>query len=180
MSKFKEIKISGQIVYSGFIRIHRDEILLPDGNPSVREYVWHPGAAMIIPILPNGNVIMERQFRYCTNEEYLEFPAGKLDPGENPLEAAHRELLEETGYVAEEIKHLTTIHPVIGYSNERIEIFVAKNLTYKEQKLDEGEFLEVVEISPIDLIELVRNSQIKDVKTQVGAFWLEKILQQNW
>jgi len=179
-SKFKESRVSSKLVYEGFLKIFVDNVKLPDGNSATREYIVHPGASMVIPILENGNVIMERQYRYSTDQEYLEFPAGKIDRGESPLQTAIRELEEETGYHAEEMKHLTTIHPVIGYSNEIIEIYIAKKLKLREAKLDAGEFLEVVEINPQDLINWVRQSKVKDVKTQIGAFWLDAILHRGW
>ena len=107
---------------------------------------------------------------------FLEFPAGKKDPGESTLKTAKRELIEETCYEAYSLTFLTTIHPVIGYSNEHIDIYLAKDLYLKEQTLDHGEFIEVLEVNPVDLIKMVRAGEVTDVKTQIGAFWVDKIL----
>ena len=135
---------------------------------------------MMIPLLPNGKVVMVHQYRHAVKQVFLEFPAGKRDAGEDTLVTAKRELIEETGYEAREWKFLTTIHPVIGYSNEHIDLFLARDLIKVEQKLDEGEFLEVTEVDPKDLMRLVLEGKVTDVKTQIGAFWLDKFLRGEW
>jgi len=181
MKHLEEKTLSSKQVYKGrFLKIEQDEVQAPDGKVYVREYILHPGAAMMIPLLPNGNVIMIHQYRHAVKQVLLEFPAGKRDPGEQTLNTAKRELVEETGYEAREWKFLTTIHPVIGYSNEHIDLYLAKDLLQMEQKLDHGEFIEVVEVNPKDLMQLVRAGKVSDVKTQIGAFWLDKILRGEW
>lgn len=181
MKHLEEKTLSSKQVYKGrFLKIEQDEVQAPDGKVYVREYILHPGAAMMIPLLPNGNVIMVHQYRHAVKQVMLEFPAGKRDPGEQTLNTAKRELVEETGYEAREWKFLTTIHPVIGYSNEHIDLYLAKDLLQMEQKLDHGEFIEVVEVNPKDLMQLVREGKVSDVKTQIGAFWLDKILRGEW
>ncbi len=167
--------------YNGrFLKVHRDEVMLPDGKTSFREYILHPGAAMVVPVLDNGNVVMVRQYRHAVKEVLLEFPAGKIDAGEKSVQTAVRELTEETGYTAREMRYLTSIYPVIGYANEKIDIFLAKGLTVGTQKLDHGEFLELVEINPADLLPMVRRGEVADVKTQIGIFWLDKLLDGTW
>jgi len=172
-----EKRLDGALVYDGnFIQVHKDCVSLPDGSQSTREYIKHPGAVAILALLDNGNLVMERQYRYPPQREFIELPAGKIDHGEDILITAQRELLEETGYVAREWKHLSTVWPCIGYADERMEYFLARGLSQQERKLDEGEFLEVFELSLADAIDWIRLGKINESKTIVGLFWLEKYL----
>ncbi len=176
----KETRLETALVYEGdFIQVRKDRVLLPDGAVSSREYLNHPGAVAVLAILDNGNLVMERQFRYAPQREFIELPAGKIDHGEDILLTAQRELLEETGYVASEWTHLTTAWPCIGYADERMEYFLARGLSYQGHKLDDGEFLEVFELSLPKAIEWIRQGKINESKTIVGLFWLEKYLK-NW
>ena len=153
----KETCIDSAVVYQGdFIRVLKDSVRLPDGSVSSREHITHPGAVAVLALLDNGNLVMERQFRYAPQREFIELPAGKIDSGEDILLCAQRELLEETGYAASEWTHLATAWPCIGYANERMEYFLARGLSYQGSKLDEGEFLEVFELSPADALEWIR------------------------
>ena len=175
-----ETCLSSEVVYEGsFISVRKDSARMPDGSTSTREYITHPGAVAILALRDNGNLVMERQFRYAPRQEFIEIPAGKIDHGEDILTTAQRELLEETGYVAREWMHLTTAWPCIGFADERMEYFLARGLTHQERKLDDGEFLEVIELSLPEAMEWVRRGKISDSKTIVGLFWLEKTLN-NW
>lgn len=172
-----ETQVDSELVYAGgFLQVHKDKARLPDGSVHFREYVKHPGAVAILALLDNGNLIMERQYRYAPGREFIEIPAGKIDAGEDILLTAQRELLEETGYEAREWQHLTTAWPCIGMSNERLEYFVARGLSYKGHQLDEGEFLEVFELPLAEALDWIRAGKISDSKTIVGLFWLEKTL----
>ncbi|MBI1174734.1 MAG: NUDIX domain-containing protein [Sideroxydans sp.] len=175
-----ETRIDSAVVYDGgFIKVRKDHARMPDGSVSVREYIVHPGAVAVLAELPNGKLVMERQYRYAPQREFFEIPAGKIDHNEDILLTAQRELLEETGYVASEWTHLTTTWPCIGYADERIEYFLARGLTHQGRQLDDGEFLEVFELSLGEALDWVRQGKINDSKTIVGLFWLEK-MQQEW
>ncbi len=175
--ELKETLLTSQLAYQGdFIQVYKDDVSLPDGSTSNREYIKHPGAVAILAILDNGNLVMERQFRYAPQREFIELPAGKIDLGEDTLRTAQRELLEETGYVAREWIHLTTAWPCIGYADERMEYYLARGLSHQGSRLDEGEFLEVFELSLTEAIEWIRLGKINESKTIVGLFWLEKYL----
>lgn len=181
VSELKETRIDGGIVYDGhFLKVEKDRIRLPDGSESQREFFRHPGAVVILPLLPDGRVLLERQFRYPNSQVFIEFPAGKIDPGEDHLACARRELREETGYTAGRWRFVCTIHNAIAYSDEHLEIFLAEDLTAGEQQLDAGEFLEIFSATVPELLEMVRRGEITDVKTIIGAFWLEKILAGDW
>ena len=181
MSKFEEKTLASRRVYEGvLLKVNSDRVRLPDGGESVREFVEHPGAVMVIPLVADGRVVMERQYRYPLKREFIEFPAGKIDPGEEPLATAKRELREETGYEAQEWTHLTTIHPLIAYSDERIEVFAARKLTMRSAALEAGEFLEVFAANPIEALRWVREGRVTDVKTVIGLFWLEKLQRGEW
>lgn len=172
-----ETRIDGALMYDGgFIQVHKDTVRLPDGTTSTREYIKHPGAVAVLALLDNGNLVMERQYRYPPQREFIELPAGKIDHGEDILVTAQRELLEETGYVAREWTHLTTAWPCIGYADERMEYFLARGLTLQERKLDEGEFLEVFELPVAQAMDWIRQGKINESKTILGLFWLEKHL----
>jgi ADP-ribose pyrophosphatase len=176
-----EKKIDGRVMYDGnFITVCKDNVLLPDGSTSTREYITHPGAVAVLALLDNGKLVMERQYRYPLHREFIELPAGKIDDQEHILDCAKRELLEETGYVAREWIHLTTAWPCIGYADERMEYFLARGLTHEGSRLDDGEFLEVFELSLEDALDWVRAGKINDSKTIVGLFWLEKVLNGSW
>ncbi len=176
-----EKQIDSKLVYDGnFITVYKDNVLLPDGSASTREYIIHPGAVAMLALLDNGNLVMERQFRYPLHREFIELPAGKIDKNEDILLCAQRELLEETGYEASEWIHLTTVCPCIGYADERMEYFLARGLKHVGGKLDDGEFLEVFELSLEDALEWIRQGKINDSKTIVGLFWLEKVLKEEW
>lgn len=175
--ELKETRLDGGLMYEGgFIRVHKDRVRLPDGSESSREYIVHPGAVAVLALLDNGKLLMERQFRYAPQREFIELPAGKIDHGEDILITAQRELLEETGYVAEEWQHLATTWPCIGYADERMEYFLARGLRHEGRQLDDGEFLEVFELSLDEALDWVRQGRINDSKTLVGLFWLEKHL----
>ena len=172
-----ETQIDSTLSYDGnFLKVRKDNARMPDGSVSSREYITHPGAVAILALLDNGKLIMERQYRYAPQREFIEIPAGKIDHGEDILLTAQRELLEETGYVANEWIHLATAWPCIGYADERLEYFLARGLSHQGGQLDEGEFLEVFELSMDDAIDWVRQGKINDSKTIVGLFWLEKTL----
>ena len=176
-----EKKIDGKVMYDGnFITVCKDNVLLPDGSTSTREYITHPGAVAVLALLDNGKLVMERQYRYPLHREFIELPAGKIDDDEDILLCAQRELLEETGYVAREWIHLTTAWPCIGYADECMEYFLARGLTHEGSRLDDGEFLEVFELSLEDALEWVRAGKISDSKTIVGLFWLDKVLNGAW
>ena len=164
--------ISGEEVYAGtFFRVHRDVVRLPDGSRTVREYIRHPGAVGIVALFDDGRVLLERQYRYPLGREFIEIPAGKLEPEEPHLETAKRELLEETGYAAAEWTRLGVIHNAIGYSDEAIELWLAKGLEQRGQNLAHGEFLEVFTLPFGEALEMARDGRITDVKTIVGLFW---------
>ena len=168
-----EVQIDSQDVYRGqLLHVKCDRVRLPDGSEATREYVVHPGAAMIIPILPDGRLLMERQYRYPLGRVMLEFPAGKLDPGEEMLKTAQRELLEETGYRADHWEWLAEVHPIISYTTERIEIFLATGLTLDRAQLDAGEFLETLAVDFADAYARMKAGAITDVKTMIGLYQL--------
>ncbi len=176
-----ETKLKSQTLFSGhFLHAFRDTVRLPDGSEATREYVTHPGAVMIIPLLEQPGqplqLVMERQYRYPVQQVMVEFPAGKLDPNESTLQCAQRELFEETGYRAQEWARAGVIHPVISYSTEFIEVWFAKGLSLGEQNLDPGEFLEVFLQTPETLQQDCLNGKVTDAKTLSGMFWLQNYL----
>jgi len=178
-----EIRIEGTQVFHGkLLDVRCDRVALPDGKESTREYIVHQGAAVVIALLDNGDLLFERQFRYPIGKALLELPAGKIDPGEEVLVTAKRELLEETGYTAKAWRHVGLIHPCVGYSSERIEIFLAEGLEKHEsgQSLDHEEFLDVLSMSLDDAMAAVRSGDVTDAKTISCLFWAEKILRSGW
>ncbi|WP_345248741.1 NUDIX hydrolase [Pigmentiphaga soli] len=178
--RLEETRVSTAVVFPGkLLQVHRDEVRLPDGALAVREYIHHPGASMIVPLLPDGRVVLERQFRYPMHRAFIEFPAGKIDPGEAPLATAQRELLEETGYRAGRWTELTTIHNAIAYADERIVLFLAEDLQAGRHSLDEHEFVETFVASLDDLMTWVAAGEVSDVKTIIGAFFVQKLLRER-
>jgi ADP-ribose pyrophosphatase len=176
-----ECRVSSQELLKGhFLNAFRDVVRLPDGSEATREYVVHPGAVVIIPLLDDGRLVLERQYRYPVGKVLIEFPAGKLDPGEDVLACARRELLEETGYSAREWARAGVLHPVISYSTEFIEVWFARGLTEGRATLDEGEFLEVMTATPQELLAWCRDGRVTDAKTLVGMLWLQNVLSGAW
>lgn len=172
----REEPIRSEQVYLGhFLDVRRDQVRLPDGNPAQREYIIHPGAVMVVPVLDDGRLVLERQWRHPLQRVMLEFPAGKLEPGEPPFDCAVRELAEETGYRAVEWARAGILHNAIAYSNEGIEVWFARGLSLGERHLDAGEFLDVTTASAEELDALARRGELTDAKTLIGLLWL-----QNW
>ncbi len=177
----REEKITSQELLKGhFLHAFRDTVRLPDGREATREYVRHPGAVVIIAQLDDGRVVLERQFRYPVQSVMIEFPAGKLDAGEDPLACAKRELLEETGYSARRWARAGVMHPVISYSTEFIDIWFARDLTAGERQLDAGEFLDVFTAAPDELVQWCRDGRVTDAKTLTGVLWLQNVLSGAW
>jgi ADP-ribose pyrophosphatase len=176
----EERTASEEILKGRFLHAFRDTVRLPDGGSATREYVVHPGAVMIVPLLDDGRLVLERQFRYPVNRVMVEFPAGKIDPGEDVLTGAQRELFEETGIRAREWARAGMLHPVISYSTEFIDIWFARGLTRGARALDEGEFIEVIEATPQQLFDWCRDGQVTDGKTLAAALWLQNVLAGAW
>ncbi len=177
----EEVMLKSERVFDGvFLHVNRDTVRLPDGSTTEREYILHPGAVMLIPVLDDGRVVMERQWRYPLARSFVEFPAGKIDAGEPPLDTCSRELREETGYFARRFTFLATINNAISYSNEDIHVYLAEGLVAGERELDAGEFLDVLEVDPAELLEWIRGGLVTDVKTIIGAFWLDRIRSGAW
>jgi ADP-ribose pyrophosphatase len=176
-----EVCLTSELVLEGgMLRVKRDQVRLPSGNQSQREFIMHPGAVLVIPLLDNGNLLLERQFRYPLNRVFIELPAGKIDPDEAILVTGQRELLEETGYTAQEWVYLGLQHPCIGYSDEVIYMFIARGLLAGEAMQDEDEQLELFEASLDACLEMVATQQITDAKTILALMYLEKHLQGIW
>jgi ADP-ribose pyrophosphatase len=170
-----------ETVFEGnFLHVQRDQVALPDGKVATREFIRHPGAVMIVPLLDDGRLLMERQYRYPMGRVMLEFPAGKLDAGEPPFECAVRELEEETGYRAREWAHAGVLHNAIAYSDEGIEIYFARGLTPGRQHLDDGEFLELVQLSVAELDAMCADGRVTDAKTLIGLLWLSRWQRGEW
>ena len=171
MEKLKETTITSEKVYDGaLLRVRKDSVRLPDGKTSVREYIRHPGAVALIPWLPDGKLLLIRQFRYPLKRVFIELPAGKIDPGENPEQTGIRELEEETGYRAGRLLYLSSIHPCIGYSDEVIHLYEAFDLQRSQRCPDEHEFMEIFSLSLDEALQLIEKGVITDVKTLAGIY----------
>jgi ADP-ribose pyrophosphatase len=176
-----ETTLSSRTVYRGnLLHVVEDEVRLPDGSRTRREYIRHPGAVVVVPYLDHDTVVLVRQFRYPLARHFYEIPAGKMDGGEEPLQTAQRELREECGYRAGEWRRIATLHPCIGYSNEAIELFLARQLTHVGREPEAGEFLEVVTIALPEALRWVQDGRITDAKTIIGLLWADRVSQGVW
>ncbi len=172
-----ESVLKSSVVYKGrFLQLVKDDVRTPDGILTSREYLHHPGASAMIAMFDDGKVILERQYRHPLRRSFLEFPAGKIDAGESPLNCAKRELIEETGYKANTWLKLGRFNNAIGYSDEEITVFLAKDLQMMGQHLDIGENLELIEMPWQSVVQMCLTGEITDVKTIVGAFWLQNYM----
>ncbi len=177
MKDLTEHLVASDLVFDGgLLKVRRDRVRFPDGSEGYREYIRHPGAVAVVALFDDGAVLLERQFRYPHRREFIEIPAGRLEPGEPHLDTAKREQLEETGYAAAEWQRLGVIHTTIGYSDEAIELFVARKLTPGARKLDAGEFLEVLKVDFSEAIGMVRDGRITDSKSVAGLLWVKAFL----
>lgn len=167
-----------------FLQVRRDTVRLPNGQPASREYVVHPGAVVVVPWLdgPDGqpHIVLERQYRHPVGQVMVELPAGKLDPGEDPLHCGQRELLEETGYQARQWACAGQMHLAIAYSTEVIHIYFARDLRAGERRLDDGEFLDVLSASPETLLDWCREGRVTDAKTLSCMVWLQNVTSGAW
>jgi ADP-ribose pyrophosphatase len=167
--------IDGELVFDGaLLKVRRDRVRLPDATEGAREYIRHPGAVAVVALFDDGSVLLERQFRYPHRREFIEIPAGKLEPGEPHLATAKRELVEETGYAAEDWRYLGAIHTAIAYTDEAIHLYLARNLSRTERKLDQGEFLETL-VRPFDeALRMIRDGELTDAKSVAALLWVER------
>tara|TARA_B100000214_G_scaffold198986_1_gene144000 strand:- start:469 stop:1005 length:537 start_codon:yes stop_codon:yes gene_type:complete len=177
MRNIEEKTNSSEIVFQGkLLDVRRDIVILPNGKNGIREWIKHPGAVCCIPILPNGKIVLIRQYRYSVKKVMIECPAGKLDRNESPENCAVRELEEEIGYKANKLTFLTNIHPATGFADEKIWLYLAENLIKTNQKLDSDEFLELIPTNLEDAMKMVWDGAITDVKTMIGLIWANKVL----
>ncbi len=178
----REVQLESTSVFRGnLLDVRCDRVRLPNGHSSLREYVRHQGAAVIIAQREDGKMVFVRQYRYPLQRSFLELPAGKIDPGETAADTAQRELREETGYVSAQWRHLGVMHPCVGYSDERIEIFLATGVRRSSpRQLDENEFIDVLALSLAEALQAARDGRITDAKTLSGLFWAEKVLLADW
>jgi ADP-ribose pyrophosphatase len=176
-----EQTLDSRLAFEGtLLRVYADKVRSADGHIGTREFIRHPGAVAIVPLLSDGRVVLERQFRYPLKRTVIEFPAGKIDVDESPLQCARRELLEETGYRAGKWSYLGGLHNAIAYSDEKIEIFLAEELVHEGAALDAGETLEVFAEQWQQLLQWVHDGTVTDAKTMLGVMWLEKVLAGVW
>lgn len=177
MTRLKEKKLSSKSVFKGsLLDIYVDEVQVHNGNRKVREYTKHPGAAAVIPILPDGKIGLIRHYRYPTTDQiHIEVPAGKIDPGEDIEATAKRELQEEIGYIPHTLTFLTKINPCIGYSDESIWLYLGEDLEKIDSLSTGNESIEFYPVTFNEAVELVWTGKITDVKTIISIFWLEKL-----
>lgn len=176
-----ERRIAGeQLLKGAFLDVRRDTVQLPDGHVATREYIVHPGAVVIVPLLDDGRLVLERQHRYPLDRVLLEFPAGKIDPGEAHFDTARRELLEETGYAAREWAYAGVLHNAAAYSTEGIEIWFARGLSPGERRLDAGELIDVVLMTEAELDALAARGELTDAKTLIALLKLQKWRSGAW
>lgn len=169
----RETPVSERRAWQGkFLDVREHTVRLPDGSETGREFVVHPGAVMIVPLLSDGRLVVERQFRYPLRRSFVEFPAGKIDAGEPPLECAVRELAEETGYRASEWARAGLLHNAIAYSTEGIEVWFARGLVAGAPRLDAGEFLDVFSTTLEELEAMAERGELTDAKTLIGMLWI--------
>ena len=181
MMNLKETKLSSKNVFqSRLLDVRKDEVELPNGKTSTREWINHPGAVCCVPILPDGKIALIKQYRYPVQSEMIELPAGKLDPNEEPEECAMRELQEEIGYRPKKLTFLTHIHPAVGFANEKMWLYLAQDLVPSESKLDEDEFLELIPTDFDEALELIWSGEITDVKTIIGLLWVDRLYKGNF
>jgi ADP-ribose pyrophosphatase len=167
--------VAGEQGFKGaLLDVRRDVVAMPDGSRATREYVVHPGAVVVVPILDDGRLVLERQFRYPVGRVMLEFPAGKLDAGEAPLVCGQRELIEETGYRGREWATAGTMHNAMAYSTEVIHIVFARGLQAGERSLDVGELIELELMTEAQLEAAAAEGTLTDAKTLIGLMWLQK------
>jgi ADP-ribose pyrophosphatase len=175
-SDFSEKPRSSRTVYAGkLLTVKEDVVELPDGGHATREYILHPGAVVIIPLIDEGTLLLEHQYRYPVRSHFLELPAGKIEADEPAEQTARRELLEETGYVARDWRFLTTLHPCVGYSDERIELFLARGLTFEGHPGEDDEFIETVTMSIDAALQKILAREITELKTILGVFWADRL-----
>lgn len=169
-----------ELLKGNFLHVVRDTVRLPDGAAATREYVLHPGAVAVVPLLDDGRIVLERQYRHPTRQVMVEIPAGKLDAGESSLACGQRELLEETGYVAREWAFAFTVYPTVAYSDEAIQVWFARGLSHHGAQLDHGEFLEVITATPEQFLQWCRDGTIVDSKTLAAAVWIQNVVEGSW
>ena len=178
---YGETTLTSQTVFRGrLLHVKSDEVKLPNGKLAVREYVEHPGACMMLAFVDEQTILLERQFRYAVRRHFIEVPAGKIDPGEDPLHTAQRELKEECGYEASEWRHLATMHPCIGYADEHIELYLARGLVRVARALDHDEFLDVFPLKISEALEWVRDGRITEAKTLTALLWADRLVRGEW
>lgn len=171
----REDPVSGEVILQGaFLRARRDTVRLPDGVLATREYIQHPGAVAVLPLLDDGRILLERQYRFPLRRVMLEIPAGKLDPGEDPWTCGRRELQEETGYTAREWARAGVIHNAAAYSDESIHLWFARGLVAGPARLDAEEFLELLPVTESEFDRLACSGGITDVKTLIALQWLQR------
>jgi ADP-ribose pyrophosphatase len=176
-----ETKISSEQVFNGnFLHVLRDTVKLPSDKLATREYIVHPGAVVVVALLDDGRVVLERQYRYPVGQVMIEFPAGKLDAGENPQYCGQRELLEETGYTATQWAYAGPMQIAMAYSDEVIHMFFAKGLSLGERQLDEDEALDVFTATPAELLTMCGQGLVTDAKTLTCMLWLQNVLSGAW
>lgn len=174
---FEETKIDGVKVFNGrLLQVYRDTVRLPNGKTSSREWIKHPGAAVVIPYLSNGHILLIRQFRYPVGQTMLELPAGKIDTGESPVDTIRRELAEETGFTPKKLIEIGLIHTCVGYSSERLYLYWADGLRQGAACPDEDEMLETVPLDIADAMNRLYTGEITDAKTIIGLFWADNII----
>ena len=175
--RLHEELLESRLAYDGaFLKLYQDKVRAADGHVGTREYVHHPGAVTVIALLDNGHIVLERQYRHPLRRTMIEIPAGKIDPGDAPLACAQRELLEETGYSAATWHYLGGFHNAFGYSDEKIEVFLAQGLKREQTSQDEGEVIEVFTAPLQEVATWIRNGTVTDVKVIIGIDWLQQWL----
>ena len=173
----KEKTQNSQSVFKGsLLDVRKDKVIFPNGNSSTREWINHPGAVCCIPVLENGDICLIKQYRYVVKKYVIELPAGKLEIGEKPIDCAKRELEEEIGFEANRMRFLTMFYPAVGFVNEEMHLFLAKELKKTHVNPDHDEFIEILPMALNRAVQMIWSGEISDAKTIIGLIWAQKFL----